>query len=279
MQVPYVKNPFITESLVCQSCAETSETRFVNRRPSVFVGHIGRGPEPIYPGRNQPICGPCYRIWAEENKILCLFDNNPDIEALVHTWVKGIGMSSDEIAAKLERIPSRVLEAIPPISVKALMAGVVGMTPGYGLCGRANLGKSQANAALIHACLTRHVTNCAPFIQLPPVPTKLLWMNVPLTVHRWRLDGISPQVAEDVRKAQGVKLLVLDDIGRETRRTATGEDVATGHLDAIITQRDREGLPTIWTSNCDEEELYARYTTPIARRLFRLNPPIWIGED
>ena len=269
----YVKSPFLDHDLECQVCHETSETRYVHPRPE---GAIRKSPNEPYPGHDKPICVPCMELWAEKNHAYRPFENDVDIDNLVLGWLKGLGLGADEIKAQVDLVPQEIIDAIPRLSLKSLMAGLFGKTPGFGLCSRPGLGKSQAIAALIKSGLTQFATNAAPFRKLPAQINTIAWMNVPLTVSRWRLDGISPQVGLDVRQAQQAKLLVLDDLGREVRRSSVGEDVATGHLDAIITYRDREGAPTIWTSNCEEAELNERYATPIARRLFRLNAPAWV---
>ena len=271
MLIPYVKSPLLEHDLVCQVCGVTSENRYVHAiRPDFFRT------DNLDPGQNQAICGSCCEAWVQEHKVDRQFTNVADIDELVQGWLKGIGMGVDEAQASLERIPQEVLEAIPKKSLRCLMAGVFAKAPGFGLCSRPGLGKSQAVAAVIRAGVIQNATNVAPFKRLPTKLSAIGWMNVFLAVSRWRRDGIDPQVAIDVRQAQEVKLLILDDLGREVRRSAVGEDVATGHLDAIITHRDREGLPTIWTSNLSEDELLERYETPLFRRLIRLNPPSWI---
>lgn len=271
MLVPYVRSPLLEHDLICQTCGQTSKTRYVHPfRPEFFRT------TDVNPGQDQPICGPCYDAWIEEHQASRQFSNDPDIDHVVVGWLKGIGMGADETQAALEKIPQEVLSAIPRRSLQCLMAGVFAKAPGFGLCSRPGLGKSQAVAAILRAGVTQNATNVAPFKRLPTKMKAIAWMNVFLTVNRWRRDGIDPQVAIDIRQAQEAKLLILDDLGREVRRSTIGEDVATGHLDAIITHRDREGLPTIWTSNLSEDELVERYETPFFRRLTRLNPPAWI---
>jgi DNA replication protein DnaC len=106
----------------------------------------------------------------------------------------------------------------------------------------------------------------------------VFWLNIPTTVHRWRLDGLSDAIKWDIEKATAAEILVVDDLGRETRRREHAEDAAQGHLDAILTARERENHPVLWTTNSTEPELVDRYGEGMIRRLTRLNPMIWLND-
>lgn len=271
----YYPSPFLKSAYVCQLCGITSASRMVLPCPPQALLH--REPPP---GSDQPICGPCYAEWRKENGIYLpppmAPDPATDIEALVSKWLRGIGLGADEINAKVDLIPGSVLDAIPNLTLKCLFAGLLRKVQGFGLCSRPGYGKSQAIAALVRAALTQSAQNNIYFTRLPTEATKVVWMNVFLTIQRWRLDGINPRIPGELERARNASLLVLDDLGREINRSGVGQDVATGHLDAILTHRDRENLPTIWTSNLSEEEIIDRYGTPFYRRLTRLNPGTWI---
>jgi len=276
VQIKYVKSPLLQHDHVCQSCGVTSATTYVHPCAPVFVVPLGGDSGHKYPGQDHPICARCYEVWTQKYNVQRPFENDPDIEKVVRGWLKDIGMSVDEVEAQLKLIPRALLTSIPELSLKCLMAGIFLKVPGFSLCSRPGLGKTQAIAAFVREGLLQNAVNSFPFRPLPKELTTITWMNVPLTVSRWRLWGISPQVAEDIHRAQNAKLLILDDLGREVDKAGVGKDVATGHIDAIITHRDREGRPTIWTSNLDEDELLERYETPLYRRLTRLNPMKWV---
>lgn len=204
-----------------------------------------------------------------------------DLDALVLKWLseKEIGLGQDEIEAQLGKIPPMTLKAIPPQSVVTMLSGDLAKVTGFGICGLAERGKTQAIAALLAAGLRQWAENLAPFRRLPfqdPLErmTSITWMNIPTKIGAWRRFGIDPEIDVFVRRAETTKLLIADDFGRE--RPGKEGDAATSHLDAILTARDRAGLPTLWTSNFDRAELEDRYDAPVIRRLFRLNPPIWI---
>ena len=274
----FVRSPH-SPDLTCQSCGVTSDDRYIKVRPPQVVRR-----DPPIPGHDLPICGQCYRTWVEEHGVYLPLGIEPeetDLGPLVIKWLKDIGLGQDEIEAQLHKIPKLTLKAIPVPSLKTMLSGDLAKVPGFGLCGLAERGKTQAIAAILAGGLRQWAENLAPFRRLPfqgPTEqmTSITWMNIPTMIGAWRRNGINPKIDEFVRRAQATKLLIADDFGRE--RPGKEGDAATSHLDAILTARDRAGLPTLWTSNFDQAELEDRYDAPVSRRLFRLNPPKWIEE-
>ena len=288
--VPYIKSPFREIDLVCQSCGATSTDRYVHPFCPVFVCTNGNQPGTLRPGQDQPICGECYEQWLDTHSVWRPFDPPADIDALVLAQLESLadghrkpdgdtqrtpfGLGQHEINADLARVPVPVLAAFPPLTLKGLLSGHFSRVPGVGLLGRAERGKTMGLAALLKTCLKANAQNLAPFVPLRGEYRKIAWMNMKETFTFWRLKGLDPQVAVDVRHASTVRLLFLDDVGRE--RTNIEDSAALENFDAIITARDRAGLPTLWTSNVEPEVLEQRYKAPLYRRLTSLNSPVWI---
>lgn len=269
MQLPYHPNPYRSK-LTCSQCGASDRDRFVHpATPSESIFRLLD--QPYIAGA--PICAECFResMRAEGQR---MHEPEPNIQAWTMEQLKSIGLSEDERQADVGAIPQKVLDAIPDEVLKCMLSGYYPKR-GLGLVGVARCGKSSALAALVHALVLQNATNRAPFVALTQVK-RVMWMNWPLTCHQWRLNGIHWSVERAIAKASRVKLLVIDDIGRETKRRDSSEDVTIGHLDAIITARDRENLFTLWTSNKSEEELVQRYETPLLGRLLRLNPMTWV---
>ncbi len=203
-----------------------------------------------------------------------LHDPEPNLHAWTQEQLESIGLSEDERDADVTQIPPQILDVIPDEVLKSMFSGYF-PKQGVGLAGIARCGKSSALAVLIQALVLQNASNRAPFVELTPVK-RIMWMNWPQTCHQWRLNGIHWSVERTITLASRVKLLVIDDIGRETKRRDASEDAAVGHLDAIITARDRERLVTLWTTNQSQQELLERYGTAMIGRLLRLNPMTWL---
>ena len=296
--VPYKKSPFREIDLVCQSCGATSTDRYVHPFCPVFVCTNGNQPGTLRPGQDQPICGECYEQWLETHSVWRPFAPPADIDGLVLAQLKFLaegqrktdglgqitpfnkdqktpfGLRQHEINADLSRVPLAVLAAFPPLTLKGLLSGHFSRVPGVGLLGRAERGKTMGLAALLKTCLTANAQNLAPFVHLRGECRKIAWMNMKETFASWRLEAIDPQVAVDVHHASTVRLLIMDDVGRECPNKE--HSARMENVDAIITARDRSDLPTLWTSNVEPKVLEERYGAPLYRRLTRLNPPVWI---
>lgn len=264
MHIPYVRKPSAGD-LTCDRCGMNNRDGYV---------HPGAPRGTTHPFiSDRPVCGPCFRSKAGEDGQR-LHPVEPNIPRWADAQLAAIGLASEERESVLDKIPQAVLDAIPAQVLTSLVAGALPVE-GIGLAGIAGVGKSSAIAALIRACIIQNATCLAPFMPLVPVK-KVRWMNWPLTCHQWRLNALDWTVERDIARASTAKLLILDDLARETRRREASEDVATGHLDAIITERDRSGLVTLWTTNATEDELFDRYGSGMVRRLLRTNPIVWL---
>lgn len=268
MNLDYCFNPSRIE-LTCSLCGVSDRRRFVHPATpkESWKRKIG---EPYIAG---PTCAACFRKTMQEEEHR-LHVPEPNIHAWTKEQLKSIGLSEDECQAEVDTIPQKILDAIPDEVLRSMLAGYY-PKQGLGLAGVARCGKSSAMAALVHALVLQNATNRAPFVELTRVK-KVMWMNWPLTCHQWRLNGIHWSVEQTITRASKVKLLVIDDIARETRRRDASEDAAVGHLDAIITARDRERRVTLWTTNKSKEELMERYETAMIGRLLRLSPLTWL---
>lgn len=266
MDIKYFKNPFLP-TFTCYICGRTNDVAFVHPPTPEATGSDFVSAEPI--------CGKCFRERAEKQGRR-LHVPEPDLTKWVREQMFSIGMATEEMSAKLDQIPQQILAQVPDAILQRMASGSLPKEAGLGLAGMAGAGKSSTWAALVHACILTNAQNRNPFAPLVAVKWTL-WMNWPTTCHRWRLNGLDWRIEADIKRATWAKLLVLDDLGRETRRRDSSEDVATGHLDAVITERDRQGRVTLWTTNLFDEELIDRYGTSMIRRLCRLNPMVWLG--
>ncbi len=267
MELPYFKF-FGEKPRVCNICGATNDE--VHIYPATPRG----GPTPFI--SEQPVCGKCFREVAEKEGRR-LHEPVQDLNLWVDQQLSGIGLGKVERAADPKKIHPTVLKAFQVEITNALLSGHLPRTSGIGLGGMPGAGKSCALAALIRGLVYQNARNKNPFVELQAV-SKIRWMSWTDTCHRWRLKPLDDMVARDIGRARSAKLLVLDDLGRETWRREASEDVAIGHLDAIVTHRDREDLLTLWTTNLTEEELIARYGISMVRRLLRLNPLVFLDE-
>jgi hypothetical protein len=267
MTLPYFKNPHFPP-FTCHICGKTNAERFIHPPTPHRLGEDFVS--------DQAICGPCFLLGSEAAKQRFL-----EAKAALPEWVDDqlalIGLAGEERKAELDKVPQLILGAIPDALLHRLMAGNLPKDNGLGLAGMAGTGKSQTMAALVKASILQNAANRIQFFPLRPVK-QVFWMNVPVTFDRWRTNFLDWKVETNTKKAMESKLLILDDLGRETRRREATEDVATGRLDAILTQREREGLPTLWTTNMSYDELIDRYGTSMIRRLCRLNPMTWLDD-
>ena len=231
MQIPYVKTPW-ARTITCHTCQVTNEQEYVH---------------PYTPGglhcppySEDPICKGCFQTLAAKEHFR-MHKPLTDLPTWVDNQLKSVGLSAEERRADVGMIPKQILDAFPEPVLLALMSGNFPKKNGLGLGGVAGYGKSSALAALLRFSMMRNVETRTLFMEAPRIKN-VVWMNVPLTLHRWRLNGIDPGIVDVIDRASSVKLLILDDLSRETRRREAAEDVATGHLNTIITSRDREGL-------------------------------------
>jgi len=271
MELPYVKIPN-SANISCHVCGRSNSDCLVHPATPIYPAGVWT-PEPTFA---KPICGSCFRSQAEETGKR-LHEVEPNIPKWVDDQLERIGMATSERKADISQVPKSLLDAVPDVTLKYMLAGVIPKS-GVGLAGLAGSGKTSLLAVLVHGLLLQHSYALAPFQELKGI-RQIVWMNWPITCDRWRVNGIDAGIEKEIVKAQRAKLLILDDLGRETRRRAASEDAATGHLDAIITERDREQRVTLWSTNLTEQELYERYGTGMIRRLLRKNPIQWLSNS
>lgn len=267
MTIRYIKSPDIPLR-ACSLCGVTNKERYIKvKHPKLAALGL---PE------DTALCGPCFRAQAEKAGIK-LHPIPTDFTAHTSEQLKAIGLSKVERRADLAKVPDAILCALPEGVATPILAGQIPLRNGFGLAGPGGTGKTSALAALLVACVEQNAQNLAPFKELEPVRS-IHWMRWPASCHQWRLNGLHWSVEREINRAKSSRLLILDDLGRETRRREAAEDVATGHLDMILTHRDGEDLPTLWTSNLSEDELANRYGFSMIRRLLRLNPMVQLTD-
>ena len=194
-----------------------------------------------------------------------------DTEATVVRILRVVGFQDKHLDATLKRVPAIVSSAIPDGALASMKAGK--RPPrGFGLVGTSGAGKTMAVAALVRLCirtwllgnvhaLGRLVINNPP-IQWVDWPERVDWMRD----HYDRVGGFMAAALE-------VPLLVLDDIGAERIVGDTYErDYGSGKLDLLIHGRENRKLPTIWTSNMNEDALASRYGARLSSRLNGCSP-------
>lgn len=160
-------------------------------------------------------------------------------------------------------------------------------TSGFGLMGDAGTGKTWALVRMVADQVEGIVRR-----QRDPDQATLLWIEGdramdgrlrwvlwPRTAreiqdrrleHRWRTD--LAELMEETR------LLVLDDLGRETR--LKGEDPAWEVLQRVVEQRQRRKLPVFWTSNLKRDEFVALYGAALSSRILGTWPDYQVdGQD
>lgn len=197
-----------------------------------------------------------------------------DLDQWVSTQLKAIGLEPNEIGADLERVPPLLLEEMPKAILDALKVGKLPPV-GCGLAGIPGGGKTQALAAILRLSLTNNFRNTIAREGLKSV-SKVSWANWPVTAAQWRLRPLEDDISNQFENYSQCRLLVLDDLGREAKRSGSDytEDRVTSLLDSIVTIRDRKNLPVLWTTNVGEDALIRRYGASMWRRLTRINPLI-----
>jgi hypothetical protein len=147
---------------------------------------------------------------------------------------------------------------------------------GFGLGGGVGSGKTMALAAILRGALTAFAEQTKPPTALPPRMRGFEWCCWPEEAI-W-LTANAPEASTRCDRLATVSLLVLDDLGRERVKGAYSDDWAVSLLDSIISRRNRECLPTLWTSNVPEADLVALYGASFVSRLTQDNPLAWVEE-
>lgn len=182
------------------------------------------------------------------------------------------GIGRAELWAKWEDVPAQIVRAIPS-------DWIGGQWVGFGLGGNTGIGKTMALVAGLKMILARFaeekiipsITADGPEKRFP----SFQWTCWPSEAHWLRSHAING-AEERVEDLVQARILVLDDLGRERMKGHSSEDYAFSHLDFIITERYRNGAPTVWTTNFKVTDLAQLYGAPTLRRLIEPNPLTWV---
>lgn len=190
------------------------------------------------------------------------------------------GLRDEELKATLEDIQDPIPNLLPGDKIDTFLSGKIPRS-GFGLCGTSGAGKTMAIAALLREAVMARARQYAKILGQELQITSIKWVCWPSQCGRWRLEGSDPNFKARNRLVQDCsqsRLLVLDDLGREgtTGGRTYMDDPCTRLLDLVVSERDAANLPTLWTSNLDEEGLILTYGAALHRRIERLNPAIYI---
>jgi len=137
-----------------------------------------------------------------------------------------------------------------------------GSTNNLTLLGSTGVGKTTAAVAICHRILETAETKAIPAEKFR-LARGLRWTaawDLGAAGRQWKLgDGLPPQIAEAVR----APLLIIDDLGKESRPRDTEDDAIWTVLDQRYRQR---GFVTIVTSKLRMSELGERYGLDARRR-------------
>lgn len=158
---------------------------------------------------------------------------------------------------------------------------------GFGLLGTAGTGKTWTLVRLV----ANHVEQ---LVRRQPDPSRahLLWIEGDVA-RDGRVRWVHwPRLAREIqdRRFEGrwrwdlgealedYPVLVLDDLGRETR--LKGEDPAFEVLQRVVEHRHRRRMQTYWTSNLTREEFCSFYGGPLSSRILGTWPDYQVdGQD
>ena len=219
----------------------------------------------------------CYQCWEKERAETELAAAAASILGDLDEWaareLKRMGMSSREAKAELRRVPDRLKAVLPKAPLVELMAGNP-PTAGFGLGGNTDGGKTMALAAILKHHLQTWAKREVP-VRGRIRPDWFRWVSWPDEVNWLRghaIDGGPERVAELAE----IRLLILDDLGRERIKGSYTDDWAASQLDTIINARFREERITLWTTNVREADLVNLYGAAMMRRLTADNPLTWV---
>ncbi len=235
--------------VACPTCSKKTHPQYIKER-----GH----------------CWDCYQK-IEQANCVAKFKANLSGHIAEHLFKGGIGRA--ELYADWNQVPSQLAKAIPEDWLDQEYIG-------FGLGGNTGIGKTMALVAGLQRIMSGYaVEKMIPSIQNERGPSmrfpSFQWSCWPSEVHWLRghaIDGADERAAELVN----ARILVLDDLGRERIKGDFTQDYAFSHLDYIITERYRNGLPTIWTTNLKVPDLAQLYGAPTLRRLIEPNPLNWV---
>lgn len=193
-------------------------------------------------------------------------------DSWVEAQLANIGMSRRERGARAAMVPPEIQARMPVEVVQLLQDGVL-PTSGFGLCGGIGKGKTMALAALLRVSIARFGKTAPLPLPLPTLrafcwcswPEEAAWMSAHADMTESRVERLST-----------VPVLILDDLGRERVKGSYSDDWPISRLDIVVSRRNRECLPTLWTSNLDLDGLKALYGGSMVSRLTQDNPLIWL---
>lgn len=205
--------------------------------------------------------------------------NLPDnFQPELHALLVSIGLSRRERSAEWAKVPTALRQAVPEAVAVAMSQGNFPAS-GFGLGADIGAGKSMALAAMVkgmvHAVLRRNLEKgMDPWV--PQGRNAILWISWADESAFFRAHATSEAVERKILAACTVPLLILDDLGRERIKGAYTEDWVINQLDRIITSRNREALPTLWTTNVQAPAMVDLYGGAFVDRLLQDNPMTWV---
>ena len=233
---------------------------------------VQTGPRQVELG---PICLICWeKERSDEEKSTQGAKILEDLEAWTAKHLQRVGLSPRELRAELAKVPDVIRRALPKAPVRTMMAGS-SPTTGFGLGGNTDGGKTMALAALLRAHLQAWAKNELP-TRGNVHPDWFRWSSWPDEVNWLRAHAIDGCATERIEELSLVRLLFLDDLGRERIKGSYAEDWAASQLDVIVNARYRNEKVTIWTTNVTEADLVSLYGAAMVRRLTADNPLIWM---
>lgn len=160
-----------------------------------------------------------------------------------------------------------------------------GMVPanGWGFIGESGIGKSGANAALcalhIKNALARQITHyCGEGITFSSAGP--LWVDWKGAFAHIQSHAFDQETYAFINRMKRAKVLVLDDLGQERFPKDFKERTSFGHdaLFQVISHRNGQQAPILWTSNLKAQVLLDLYEAPVFTRLIEENPPIELSS-
>jgi DNA replication protein DnaC len=191
------------------------------------------------------------------------------------------GLTPRLIASKKEQIDPRIYEALPTDKLR-----------GFGMMGSAGVGKSCAIAwwlRHINEIRYDYLVGQADGKEIATLeetgyfnPKRFDWIYWPdcALAHQdanrfgTPIKGVYPFAVQTLKDSP---LLVLDDLGRER---GSIDSYTNQILDSVVNYRYEHNLPTIWTTNLEQEAFIAQYGMPMLDRLTGMSPAAgWVQGD
>lgn len=229
--------------------------------------------------------GPCY-LCTTFPLVQSLAENRAKIvhdlpDAVAH-YMAMAGVPKRLRTATLEDTTPEIKDEIHDEHPGTFASGLV-PSNGWGFIGEPGIGKSGANAALcarhIKNALARQITQyCGEGITFSS--SGLLWVEWSGSFAHLQSHAIDPETPLFIDRMKRAKVLVLDDLGRERFPKDYKERTSFGHdaLFQVISHRNGQRAPILWTSNFKAVVLLDLYGAPVFTRLTEENPPIELSS-